>query len=293
MDETDPSTGDPGHAPAVALGGEPGTPGAPDAMIEPWMTETSIDSFQGGRFHLAQPKGRGFRAGLDALLLAASLPAHRSGTALDLGSGAGAVAFAVAARCEVLHVTLVENDKVMAGFARHSLALAENAALAPRIGVVEANVLGRRAEREAAGLADGAFQTVMTNPPFHPAGGRASPDPLRHAARATTDADFLGRWIRSGAALLGKGGLFAMIARPDSLEEILVATDRRLGDIRILPVHSHAGMPAMRILVHARKGSRAPLSLLPGIVLHHSGGGLTDLGQGIGTGEATLDLGLR
>jgi tRNA1(Val) A37 N6-methylase TrmN6 len=260
--------------------------------VEP-AVPTSVDSFYGGRFHLVQPQGQGFRAGLDALLLAASLPADRGGAAVDLGAGAGAVGFAAVARCPALAVTLVENNPVMARLARQSLALAANAALAPRLGVFEADVLGRRPAREVAGLADGSFATVVTNPPFHPSGGRASPDAMRHAARATTDGEFLAGWIRSGAALLQTGGLFAMIARPDSLAEILAACDRRLGDIRILPVHAYAGAPAMRILLQARKGSRAPLSLLPGLVLHGPDGGLTAEGAGIGRGEAFIDLGLR
>ncbi|GGD07841.1 tRNA1(Val) (adenine(37)-N6)-methyltransferase [Aureimonas glaciei] len=271
---------------------------APDAVgegraasAEP-AAETSVDSFYAGRFHLVQPQGQGFRAGLDALLLAASLPAGRGGTAVDLGAGAGAVGFAAVARCPALAMTLVENNDVMAALARRSVALPGNAALAPRLRVVEADVLGRRAAREAAGLADGDYATVVTNPPFHPPGGRASPDALRHAARAATNEDFLIRWIRSGAALLAHGGLFAMIARPDSLADILNACERRLGDIRLLPVHAHAGAPAMRLLLHARKGSRAPLSLLPGLVLHGADGGLTAAGTGIGTGDATIDLGL-
>ena len=263
---------------------------APPAGAVP--IETSVDSFQGGTFHLLQPHGQGFRAGLDALLLAASLPAGRVGSALDLGSGAGAVAFAAVARCSALTMTLVENNPFMASLAARSIALVENAALAPRLAVVEADVLGRRAAREAAGLADGAYSTVVTNPPFHPAGGRASPDPLRQSARAVPDEDFLARWIRSAAALLEHGGLFAMIARPDSLAQILAAAERRLGDVRILPVHAKPDAPAMRILVQARKGSRAPLSLRPGLVLHGLDGKLTTIGQSVGMGEATIDLGL-
>jgi tRNA1(Val) A37 N6-methylase TrmN6 len=261
---------------------------AEDAKAVP----TSVDSFYGGRFHLVQPQGQGFRAGLDALLLAASLPADRGGAAVDLGAGAGAVGFAAVARCPALAMTLVENNAVMAALARQSATLPGNAALAPRLRIVEADVLGRRSAREAAGLADGEFATVVTNPPFHPPGGRASPDALRHAARAATDDDFLAGWIRSGAAMLQTGGLFAMIARPDSLADILAACGRRLGDVRVLPVHPHAGAPATRILLHARKGSRAPLSLLPGLVLHDSDGSLTAAGRGIGTGDATVDLGL-
>lgn len=252
-------------------------------------SETTIDAFYAGRFHLVQPKGRGFRAGLDALLLSASLLPTRRGRGVDLGSGAGAASFAAAVRCPELALTLVERDPEMAGLARRSLALAENAALAARLNVIEADVLSRRPAREAAGLFDGAFTTVLTNPPFYPLGSRGSPDPLRQAARTIPDRAFLGGWVCTAAALLEEGGLLAMIARPDSLPDILEASRNRLGDIRILPVHSHPDRRAIRILVQARKGSRAVLSLLPPAALLGADGVETAFGQAISIGAA-IDL---
>lgn len=266
-------------------------PAESEASPEPAI-ETTVDGFYAGRFHLLQPKRRGFRAGLDSLLLAASLPATRQGPAADLGAGAGAAGLAAAVRCPGLRISLIENDSLMAELARRSVALPGNAALAARLTVVEADLLGGRAARLAAGLADGGFRTVLTNPPFHPAGGRRSPDALRDAARAVRGPRFLTEWIRTAAALLETGGLFAMIARPDGLEDILSAAANRLGDLRIVPVHSRAGHPAIRILVHARKGSRAMLSLLPPVVLNDAGGQATPLSRAIATGEAAIDLGL-
>jgi tRNA1(Val) A37 N6-methylase TrmN6 len=39
----------------------------------------------------------------------------------------------------------------------------------------------------------------------------------------------------------------------------------------VLPLHSREGEAAHRVIVQGRKGSRAPLALLPGIVLHGEG----------------------
>ncbi|WP_152044964.1 methyltransferase [Aureimonas psammosilenae] len=254
--------------------------------------ETSLDSFHAGAFHLVQPKGWGYRAGLDALLLAASIPPDMGGRAVDLGAGAGAAGFALASRRSASHVLLVERDPAMADLARRSAALALNEALADRLGVAEIDVLSPRSAREAAGLGEGAFSLVVSNPPFHPAGGRTSPDPRRHAALSMPEPDFLPRWIAVAASLLQRNGVFAMIARPDNLGDILAGARNRLGDLRIAPVHPVEGRPAKRILVHGRKGSRAPLSLLPPVVLRDAQSHPLPLEAEIGAGTATIDLGL-
>lgn len=236
-----------------------------------------------------QPKA-GFRAGLDALLLAACVSPDQEGPAADLGAGSGVVGLAAAVRCPGLDVTLVEKDPAMAGLARRSLGLAENAVPAQRLSVVEADLLGNRTAREAAGLRDGAFRIVLTNPPFHPAGGRASPDAGRNAARAMPEPDFLQRWLAAASALLANGGSLYLIARPDNLPAILSAAPGRFGDIRIRPVLPSPARRASRILVVARRGSKAPLSLLPPIVLHEADGSSSAVASSVAAGDATIDF---
>lgn len=187
-----------------------------------------------------------------------------------------------------MSVTLVEKDGALAALSRRSLALAQNAALAPRLSVVPADLLAGRAAREDAGLKDGAFRAILTNPPFHPAGGRASPDARRDAARAMPEAGFLERWLGVAAALLSPGGTLLLVARPDNLAAILSAGEGRYGDLRIRPVQPSAERRAGRILVQARRGSRAPLSLLPPIVLHAADGQAGETATAVAEGRATI-----
>ena len=58
---------------------------------------TTKDSFLGGRLTIEQPLG-GFRAGLDAVMLAAAVPAREGDCVLELGSGAGTASLCLAAR---------------------------------------------------------------------------------------------------------------------------------------------------------------------------------------------------
>jgi len=58
----------------------------------------TIDAFHRGAFHVVQPKGRGHRSGMDAMLLAALVGDERTIRVADLGAGAGAAGMAVASR---------------------------------------------------------------------------------------------------------------------------------------------------------------------------------------------------
>ena len=227
----------------------------------------TVDAFHRGRFHLVQPKGRGHRAGMDAMLLASLVDASRPVRVADLGAGAGAAGLAVAARLEGARVTLVERSPEMIAFAAKSLALAENAAIARRVVLVEADVTLKGRARVAAGLADDAFDHVIMNPPFNDAGDRRTPDALKAEAHAMTERLFE-RWIRTAGAIMVPGGQLSLIARPQSIAEIVDACGRRFGGLEVTPVHPRAGENAVRILVTAIKGSKARLNLRAPLLMH-------------------------
>ncbi|EKF19915.1 tRNA1(Val) (adenine(37)-N6)-methyltransferase [Nitratireductor pacificus] len=247
----------------------------------------SVDSFHRDAFRLVQPVRNGHRAGIDAMLLAAALPDGFSGTVADLGAGAGAAGFAVAARCPGVRVTLVEQAATMADCARRSIALPHNADLGQRLTVLEADVTLSGTQRGAAGLPSNAFDAAIMNPPFNKASDRATPDALKRAAHVMPD-DLFERWIRTAAAIVRPGGLLALIARPASLAPILAALERRFGGALVMPVHPDAERAAIRILLRARKGSRAGLALAPPLILHEADGAVTARADALTNGRATL-----
>lgn len=240
----------------------------PEALVTP-PAET-VDAFHYGRFHVVQPKGRGHRSGMDAMLLAALVADERPIRVADLGAGAGAAGMAVAARLPQAEVLLVERSAEMAAFARKSLALAENAALAARVGVLEADVTLTGRARLAAGLGDDHFHHVIMNPPFNDASDRTTPDALKAEAHAMVGGLFEG-WIRTAGAILIPGGQLSLIARPESIAEIIAACGKRFGGLEITPLHPRGGENAVRILVTAIKGSRARLCLRAPLVMHDEG----------------------
>lgn len=230
------------------------------------VTET-VDAFHFGEFHVVQPKGRGHRSGMDAMLLAALVAGGGPMRVADLGAGAGAAGMGVASRIADAEVVLFERSTEMAGFARKSIAHPLNARLADRLTVVEADVTLRGKQRLAAGLADDSFDHVIMNPPFNDAGDRRAPDGLKAEAHAM-DGDLFEDWIRTAGAILRPGGQLSLIARPESVAAIITACGRRFGGIEITMLHPREGETAIRLLVTAIKGSRARLIFRAPLFMH-------------------------
>jgi tRNA1(Val) A37 N6-methylase TrmN6 len=248
----------------------------------------TLDAFHRGDFWLVQPKGAGHRAGVDAMVLAAAVPASFSGRLADFGAGAGAAGLAVASRCPKAAVVLVENSAEMADFASQTLEHERNAHLRGRASVLVADVTLTGRAREKAGLADASFDYVIMNPPFNAAKDRPSPDALKQKAHVMEDGLFEA-WIRSAAAVTKPRGGLAIIARPVSLGPILAALSGRFGGAEILPVHARADTPAIRIVVRAKRASRGALVLKPPLILHEGlSDGFSARADAINNGKAAL-----
>jgi tRNA1(Val) A37 N6-methylase TrmN6 len=234
-------------------------------------SDHTIDAFHRGRFHLVQPKGGGHRSGVDAMLLASLVADDGPIRVADLGSGAGAAGLAVASRLPDAKILLVERSPLMADYARRTLSLAENAFLADRIDVLEADVTLTGKVRVAAGLEDEVFDHVIMNPPFNDPGDRRTPDALKAEAHAMIE-NLWEIWIRTAGAITKPGGQLSLIARPQSIAEIIAACGKRFGGIEITPLHPRPGENATRILATAIKGSRARLNLRAPLTIHTADG---------------------
>lgn len=230
---------------------------------------TTVDRFLDGRLTIEQPASGRHRAGLDALLLAAAVPAEACGVVVDLGAGVGTAGLAVAARVAGVTVRLAERDTVAVDLAVANAARSENAAFGGRVEVLAVDLMAGAKAREAI-LPRESAAWVICNPPYYAAGEvRASPRAARAAAHVL--AGTLDDWLRVAAATLEPHGRLALIFKGDGLGEILSATAGRFGAIAVTPIHPRAEEPAHRLVVTAIKGSRARPVILPGLVLHPTG----------------------
>jgi tRNA1(Val) A37 N6-methylase TrmN6 len=228
--------------------------------------DTTSDVFLGDRLMIRQPV-KGYRAGIDAVLLAACARPGE-GPILDLGAGAGTVGLCAAVRCPDVRVVLVEREAELAELARHNIA---TNGLEARVSVVEADIGEKLTATTARDLPVDTFAHVLANPPFHEEGaGTPAHWPLKALSHAMT-ADALETWVRFMARSAMPGGKATMIHKAEALPRILNTFENRFGGITILPIHPREGEPAIRILVEGIKGSRAPLIIKPGLILHGEG----------------------
>jgi tRNA1(Val) A37 N6-methylase TrmN6 len=234
---------------------------------------TTSDVFLGGRLDILQP-AKGYRAGLDAVLLAAAaeIAPGRDCRVLDAGAGVGTAGLCLAARVAQAHVTLVEIAAPLAALARQNVA---RNGLGARATVAELDLLAGAAAHEALGLCAGSFGHVIANPPYLEEGRHRLPEDQIAAGAFGMAADGMEQWARALARLAAPGAGLTLIHRTDALGAVLAALDGRFGALRVLPLHPRVGEPSHRILVAGLKGSRAPLSLLPGLVLHGDGNAFT------------------
>lgn len=238
------------------------------------------DAFLGGQLGILQPR-EGYRAGLDAVMLAASVtvPEEQRFRLVDLGAGVGTAGLCVAARCPSAEVVLIEREPALAELARENVV---RNGLGARVAVVEADVADLRAgDLAAAGLADGSSDHVIANPPYHAEGaGTPAAHALKAAAHAMPEAG-LEAWCRAAARLARPGGRVGIIHRAAALPELLKALDGRFGGLTASPILAHAGEPAIRVLVEGVKGSRAPFRLAAGFVIHDSDDRFTPGAEGV------------
>jgi tRNA1(Val) A37 N6-methylase TrmN6 len=252
--------------------------------MSPEKAATSEDAVLGGRLVLRQPL-RGHRVGHDAILLAAATAAQPGDRAVDLGAGVGGAGLALARRIAGVTVTLVDVDPALTELAAGNAGRND---LFDRVRAACLDVEASAADFSAADLAPGSAACVLMNPPFNVA-QQPSPDHARRLAHAATEGT-LQRWLRTAARLLRADGVVTLIWRADGLADVLAALGKDFGAIAVLPVHPKPGAAAIRVLVRATKGSRAPLALLPGFLLADADGKPTAAAEAVLRNGEALSL---
>jgi tRNA1(Val) A37 N6-methylase TrmN6 len=237
------------------------------------------DTILGGRVHLHQGRD-GYRAGLDAAVLAAACDAPAGARVLDAGCGVGAVMLAAAIRRPGARFVGLERDHEAADLAARNIALN---ALDGRVTILPGDV---GAPFASLGLAP--FDAVLANPPFFDdAGALRGPADAKRGAWIAPEG--LAAWLAFMVKAVREGGSITLVHRADRLADILAGLAPKAGSVQIRPIHPFVDAPAKRILARAVKTGKAPLKLLPALILHDRDGAKhTAQVEAILRGEADL-----
>lgn len=225
------------------------------------MADYGEDYLLDKRVKIFQPDD-GYRASVDAVFLSAlvgsAAPCERI---LDIGSGTGAVSLCLAHRFPACEITGLEIQPRLVELS--SLSAAAN-------GFANLRYLNRDIRRPLPDIANCSFHHVITNPPYAEH-DMPSPNPGKAFAHNFRQFD-LASWIAFALKMMRPKGHFYMINRTEAVTEILSALRGKAGAITIVPLYSKKGQDAKRVLVSARKDSKAPARILPGLVVHNDDG---------------------
>ncbi len=230
-----------------------------------------------GRVRYTQPR-RGFRSGIEPVLLAAAVPTRQGSLVLEGGCGAGAALLCLAARMAGVEGLGIDRDPALVALATQNASANDW----PNLRFMTADI---------ASLPPlGAFDHACANPPYHSEMGTPSPDASRRAAKRGA-AGTLAIWADALVRPLRSGGTLTFILPAALLPQAAAAfTDAGCTPTGLLPLWPKAGHPAKLLLLRGIKGSRAALRVLPGLVLHRPDGSFTAETDAILRGGSALDL---
>ncbi|MEP3945285.1 methyltransferase [Ascidiaceihabitans sp.] len=212
--------------------------------------DLTYDAFLGGKLHLWQPR-RGYRAGVDPVLLAASIEAKTGQTALDLGCGVGAAALCLKARLPDVDVFGVERQAFYADLAQRN-----------GLNVLQADLAALPAD-----VRQRQFDHVLANPPyFDRSASVAASDVGRETAMG--EATPLQKWVEVAAKRLKPKGYVHFIHRAERLPDLLAALPSSMGSTQVLPIAPRTGRRAELVILRARKEGRAAFELFYPRILH-------------------------
>ena len=214
------------------------------------------NAFLDGKLSLFQPT-KGFRAGLDSVLLAASVNAQSGEKVLEIGAGVGTVLFCLMKRISGLEATGIE---IMEEY--HTLSL-----INAKRNKINANlILGDFFNYE--NLKKKIFDQIFFNPPYYPASNyKTSENKLLDIANIEYPG-ILKKMLIFALKRCKPYGYITLIHRPARISDILSILNNGAGDIKILPIVSSNSKNASRIIIRARKSAKGDTKLLNPLFLY-------------------------
>ena len=227
--------------------------------LGPMNTRNDVYQLLGSRLNMLSAKS-GYRASIDPVLLAASVPVRTGQRVLDVGCGTGAAALCLVTRMPGLHAMGIDYQLPLIILANK---IASLNGLVSRTQFISCDLLGPITYPQPH-----SFDHVMANPPHLKFGsGNVSPDPLKVVANVEGKAK-LKDWVLFCFKSVVNGGTVTFVHRYDRKDE-LISLVKNYGLVTILPLWPKIlGIGAKRVLVQVIKGTSVDIHEKAGLVLH-------------------------
>lgn len=249
------------------------------SLPKPESSDTDITEghLLGGRVRYAQPR-RGFRSGLEPVLLAAAIPARPGDRVLEGGTGAGAGLLCLATRIPGISGVGIERDPALGALAERNLAANGLTGFA----IIVADLV--------VAVPPGQFDHAFANPPWNNPEDTGSPDGSRRAAKQANPG-LLAAWLAALAAPLRPGGTLTLIFPPARLPEAFsAANEASCTPAALFPLWPKPGRSAKLVLFHAIKLGRSRCAVHAGLVLHDQADTFTPEAEAVLRGAQALRL---
>ncbi len=212
-----------------------------------------MDDLQLNGLKIIQKK-KGFRFGIDAVLLSNYVKIEKNMKIIDLGTGTGIIPILLSAKTGAYHITGVEIQPEMAEMARRSVILNN---LENRVDIIEGDF-----RKSIDMFGPNSFDAVVVNPPYTKAGsGLLNPDDAKAVSRHEIFCT-LEDIIKVSAGLLKHHGRFFMIHRPERLVDIFFTMrEYRIEPKRIQLVHANRKNPANMVLIFGLKNGNPQVTV--------------------------------
>ena len=233
------------------------------------MPEYTNDYLLDKQIKIFQPIN-GYRASSDAVMLSGAVKNIKNGEkVLDMGSGTGAISLCLAQRFPNALISGIELQSELAELSNLSAKSNDFANLS--FFNCDLRTLDNQWHNQ--------FHHVITNPPYS---DHDMPSPNKSKSQAHNFQNFnLTEWLQLGLKCLRPNGWMYTINRAEAVDEILSVFHQKTGEITIIPLYSKEGQNAKRVIVCARKNSKGPTKILPGITIHDGNGNYTPKAEAI------------
>lgn len=237
----------------------------PDELIQ---VGERLDDLQLAGLHILQ-KEKGFRYGMDAVLLADFARIDPKAHVVDFGTGTGILPLLLAGRGKGSSFHAFEIQPDMADMAKRSVQIN---GLTERITVHALPV-----EQAESVLPRGTVDAIVCNPPYGVAGTTLlNPDASLSTARHQGE-DGLTGWFRMAHRLLrGKGRFYMIYPVPRMLEAMMALSKAHLEPKRFRLIYPYAEKAANLVLIEAMKDARPMLHPEPPLIVYQTDGSMTD-----------------